>query len=118
MMNTENQNLNSNYIPAKTLPNSTLVLVLGIVSIVGCVMYGLPGIVCGILAISKHKEDKKVYEANPLGYEASYKNSKIGKICGVVGLSLSILFLLIMIVYFYFIFSMIGGHNIFTGKHF
>ncbi len=44
----------------KNLPNSTAVLVLGILSIVGCIFYGIPGIICGIIAIVLHgKEDRK-----------------------------------------------------------
>ena len=40
----------------RTLPNSTAVLVLGIISIVGCIFYGVPGLVCGIIAIFLHKK--------------------------------------------------------------
>lgn len=81
----------------KSLPNATAVLVLGIISIATCWIYGLPGIVCGIIAIALHQKDKKLYEENPQAYEHSYKNLKAGFICGIIGLSLSALFLVYII---------------------
>jgi hypothetical protein len=97
--NANNSHLNGN------LPNATAVLVLGIISIVGCIFYGIPGIVCGIIAIVLHKKDREIYQTNPTLYDASFKNSKAGYVCGIIGLSLSILFALIMIVYLIFILS-------------
>jgi branched-subunit amino acid transport protein AzlD len=70
--------------------------------------YGVPGIACGIIAIVLHKKDKQLYLSNPAAYEASFKNSKAGQICGIIGLSLSVLFLIFLIIYFFFIFSVIG----------
>lgn len=90
------------------LPNATAVLVLGIISIVGCIFYGVPGIVCGIIAIVLHKKDRDIYASNPSLYEASFKNSKAGYVCGIIGLSLSVLFVLILIVYLIFIFSAVS----------
>lgn len=87
------------------LPNATAVLVLGIISIVGCIFYAIPGIVCGIIAIVLHKKDREVYLTNPSLYDGSFKNSKAGYVCGIIGLSLSLLFVLILIVYFVFLFS-------------
>lgn len=90
------------------LPNATAVLVLGIISIVGCIFYGVPGMVCGIIAIVLHKKDRDIYASNPSLYEASFKNSKAGYVCGIIGLSLSVLFVLILIVYLIFIFSAVS----------
>jgi hypothetical protein len=87
------------------LPNATAVLVLGIISIVGCIFYAIPGVVCGIIAIVLHKKDKQIYLTNPSLYDASYKNSKAGYVCGIIGLSLSLLFVLILFIYFIFLFS-------------
>lgn len=80
-----------------TLPNATAVLVLGILSIVGCFLYGVPGIVCGIIAIALHKKDRLQYESNPQAYDVSFKNSKAGFVCGIIGLSLSVVYLLILV---------------------
>ncbi len=91
------------------VPNATAVLVLGIISIVGCFLYAIPGIVCSIIALVLHKRDKALYLANPVKYENSFKTSKAGHICAIIGLSLSLLFIVILIIYFVFIFSVVAG---------
>ena len=80
------------------LPNATAVLVLGILSIVTCWLYGIPGIIMGIIAITMHKKDKAMYNSNKAKYAQSFKNSKAGFICGIIGLSLSALFIVYLIV--------------------
>lgn len=85
---------------SKNLPNATAVLVLGILSIVSCWLYGFIGIILGIIAIVLHKKDKAVYATNPAMYEQSFKNSKAGNICGIIGLILSGLTLLYIIAMF------------------
>lgn len=101
----DTQGANGGYQAPATLPNATTVLVLGIISIVGCMFYAIPGLICGIIAIVLHKKDKALYLTNPSKYEASFKTSKAGNICGVVGLSLSAAFLLFLVVYLVFIIS-------------
>ena len=80
------------------LPNATAVLVLGILSIVTCILYGIIGLILGIIAISLHKKDKALYESNKSKYAQSFKNSRAGFICGVIGLSLSALYILIFFI--------------------
>ncbi len=105
----DNKSNNSNdYLPA-VLPNATTVLVLGIISIVGCFLYGIPGLVCGIITIMLHKKDKAIYLSNPEKYENSFKTSKAGQICGIVGLSLSAAFLLFLVIYFVFVISVFSS---------
>ena len=66
----------------QNLPNSTGVLVLGILSIVFCFCYGLIGMVLGIIAIVLGNKANKLYNENPTTYsESSYKNMKAGKVC-------------------------------------
>ncbi len=80
------------------IPNSTAVLVLGIVSIIGCFCYGVVGTICAIIAIILAGNGKKLYEQNMSAYtEASYKNLKAGKVCAIIGLVMSILTILITI---------------------
>jgi hypothetical protein len=87
------------------LPNSTAVLVLGIISIVGCFCYGVVGIICGIIALILASKSKKLYEANPEAYTVgSYKNMNAGRICAIIGLILSVVYLALVI----FGISMIG----------
>lgn len=82
------------------LPNSTGVLVLGIISIVGCSCYGIVGVVCGIIALVLASKSQVLYQQNPALYtDVSYKNMKAGKICAIVGLSLSAVALVCMIIY-------------------
>lgn len=82
---------------SKNVPNATAVLVLGILSIITCWTYGIIGLILGIIAIVLHKKDKAVYATNPAMYEQSFKNSKAGNICAIIGLILSGLFLLYII---------------------
>ncbi|MES2589375.1 MAG: CCC motif membrane protein [Bacteroidota bacterium] len=88
----------TNFSGSKTLPNATGSLVLGIISIATCWLYGIPGIICGIIAIVLHSKDKRVYNEDPVAYQQSFKNSKAGFVCGIIGLSLSLLFLIYIIV--------------------
>jgi hypothetical protein len=89
----------------KALPYATAVLVLGILSIAGCILYGIPGLICGIIAIILHKKDKDLYESNPAVYELAYKNSRAGFICAIIGTIISALFFIFFIVYFFFLLS-------------
>src|ERR1035437_4108672 len=83
----------------QVLPNSTAALVLGIISIPTCTCYGIAGLVCGIIAIILGSKAVKLYKANPGVYNiSSYNNANAGKICGIIGVSLSALFLLYVII--------------------
>jgi hypothetical protein len=85
--------------PQVPLPNATAVLVLGIISIVGCFCYGTVGLICGIICLVLANKDLKVYNNSPESYTVgSLSNLKTGRICAIIGLSLSILFLLFVIV--------------------
>lgn len=82
------------------LANATPVLVLGIISIVGCFCYGIVGIVCGIIALVLAKKDMALYRNNPTGYtQSSYNNLKAGRVCAIIGTSLSAVYLVIVIIY-------------------
>ncbi|MFT3945982.1 MAG: hypothetical protein QM763_03325 [Agriterribacter sp.] len=43
------------------LPNASAVLALGIISIVGCCCYGIPGVICAIIALVLYGKDAKLY---------------------------------------------------------
>ena len=92
------------------LPNATAVLVLGIISIVGCFCYGIIGLILGIIALVLSGKAGKMYLDNPSLYtEASYKNMKAGKVCAIVGTCVSGLYLIILIIYIAFIGTLISG---------
>jgi uncharacterized membrane protein YjjP (DUF1212 family) len=72
------------------VPYSTGVLVLGILSIVGCFCYLIPGLIMGIIAIVLAKTGTHMYNANPNLYStASFNNLKAGKVCGIIGVILT-----------------------------
>lgn len=84
--------------PQAPLPNATAVLVLGIIGIVGCFCYGLPGIICSVIALILANKDLKLYNANPGAYTVgSLSNLKAGRVCAFIGLGLSALYLLAVI---------------------
>ena len=81
------------------LPNATAALVLGIISIPTCICYGIIGLACGIIALILAGKAKKLYDENPSLYTiGSFKNMQAGKVCGIIGVSLSSLYLIYVIV--------------------
>ncbi|WP_243389327.1 CCC motif membrane protein [Avrilella dinanensis] len=74
------------------LPNATAVLVLGIVSIIGCCCYGIVGLICGIIGLVLAKKDMKLYQSNPNAY-SNYSNLNTGRILCIIGVILSALYL-------------------------
>lgn len=87
---------NTNFNQTKVnLPSSGGVLAMGIISIV---LTGLVGLILGIIAISTSKKPMELYRNNPEKYnESSYKQLNAGRICGIIGLSLSSLAILLIV---------------------
>ncbi|MCW3102356.1 MAG: hypothetical protein JWO09_796 [Bacteroidetes bacterium] len=89
------------------LPNSTAVLVLGIISLPVCFCYflfGIPGLVLSIISLVLSNKAQVIYDENPALYtQASYNNMKAGKICAIIGLSINAVCLIGMIIYVVFI---------------
>ena len=84
----------------QTLPNSTLILVFGILSIVTCCCYGILGLIFGIVALVLAKQAKQTYLADPELY-TGFNNVKTGRILAIIGIILSALYMaltLIMII--------------------
>ena len=93
----------------QNLPNSVGVLVLGILSIVFCFCYGVIGITLGIIAIVLANKANKLYLSSPDLYsESSYKNMRAGRICAIVGLSLSSLYIVLIIIYIAIVGAFVG----------
>nr|WP_299384262.1 CCC motif membrane protein [Allomuricauda sp.] len=89
------------------LPNSTLILVFGIVSIVTCCCYGVLGLIFGIIALVLANKATKLYMESPEIYDG-YGNVKTGKILAIIGIVLNVLYL----GYTIFLFSTIGMEGI------
>ncbi|MBL4592132.1 MAG: DUF4190 domain-containing protein [Phycisphaerales bacterium] len=85
--------------PQQTSGKAIASMILGICSLLMCIAYGLPGIICGFLAIlfAKHANQRI---ASGLAPESSAGMAKAGKICGWIGLSLSMIVLLFLIAVF------------------
>ncbi|MEW4922703.1 CCC motif membrane protein [Algibacter sp. 2305UL17-15] len=79
------------------LPNSTLILVFGILSIVTCCCYGIVGLILGIVAIVLAKKATQMYSENPDQY-SGFQNVKTGKVLAIIGIILSVLYLLFVVV--------------------
>ena len=96
----DNQILDTPFDGNRSLPNSTAVLVLGIVSIVTMCCYGIVGLACGIIALVLAKKDLTLYATNSRLYSiSSLKNLNAGKICAIIGVCLSSLYLIAIIIY-------------------
>ncbi len=83
------------------LPNSTLILVFGILSILTCCCYGIIGLIFGIIALIMAKKAKQIYLAEPELYKG-YENVKTGRILAIIGIVLSSIYLIGTIIAFAF----------------
>jgi hypothetical protein len=82
----------------RQLPNATATLILGIISILTCCIWG-GGLVLGIIALVLAGKDKKLYLLNPEAYtKGSYENLKAGKVCAIIGVIISALYLLLIVI--------------------
>lgn len=83
----------------ESLPNATAVLVLGIISIVGCFCYGVVGFICGIIALVLARKDMQSYKAMPSRFtSASYSNLKGGRVCAIIGVVLSSIYFVVALI--------------------
>jgi hypothetical protein len=89
------------------LPNSTLILVFGILSIVSCCCYGILGLILGVVALVLAGKATKVYAENPELY-TGFQNVKTGKILAIIGIVLNV----IMLAYSIWIISLLGFDGI------
>ena len=75
------------------LPNATVVLVLGILSILTCCCWGIIGLILGIVALIIAKKDIALYIENPEHYDG-YSNINTGRVLAIIGVFLSSLYLI------------------------
>ena len=92
------------------LPNVTLILILGIASIVLCWCYGVLGLILSVVALVLAASSKKAYLQSPEDY-ADYGTLKTAKIIAIVGLVLNIIFMLFII----YLISLVGWEVLQSG---
>lgn len=93
-------------------PNSTAILVLGIISVVMCGV----GLVTGIIALVLSKKSLAEYYSSPEKYTTtSFNNIKTGKTCAIIGVVLSSIVVLFYVLYFAFFLTVLGGAALFEG---
>jgi len=88
----------NSYGPQRTSGLAIASMVLGIVSIPICAFYGLPSLVCGILAVvfaNRAEAQILAQQASP----SSLGMIKAGRICGWVGIALSVVFWLVIVLF-------------------
>jgi len=91
------------------LPNAVAVLILGVISIISACCYGIIGLICGIIALVLGNKDMRLYRSNPQAYTlSSYNNMQAGRICGIIGLILSVL----VMIFFIYVISVVGLENL------
>jgi len=79
----------------QTLPNSTLILVFGILSIITCWCYGIIGLILGIVALVLANKATALYKAAPENY-LGFGNVKAGKIMAIIGIVLCVLYFILI----------------------
>jgi hypothetical protein len=106
-MYSENEKLDSSFIldNEENLPNYIGVLTLGICSIIpGSCCYGIVGIICGIIALVLSSKSKKLLKEDPNRYSEKSKSlTKAGRICAIVGISISAIYIIVIVVYLVFL---------------
>lgn len=81
----------------QSLPNSTLILILGILSIITCCCYGIIGLILGIITLVLAKSATREYVGNPELY-SGYGNVKTGKVLAIIGIVLALIYIVIIII--------------------
>lgn len=93
---------------SEKLPQSTGVLVLGILSIVfSFCCAGILGIILAIIALAMASSATSKYKAESERY-TGYSNVKTGKVLAIIGLVISIIFILFVV----YLFSTVGYEGI------
>jgi len=88
----------------------TLGIVSIVTSIVCCLIYGIPGLVTGIIGLVLGNQAQRKYEENPENYYNGYlEDIKGAKTLNIIGICISGLVILGIIAYVIFIFTYAAG---------
>jgi hypothetical protein len=99
----ENDPLKENQleVPQSKIPMANTTLVLAIISVIGCIFYGMPGIILALISILLHTRVKEVYKTDPAIYQQSYNTARAGWIIAIISLIISIATTIYTIYVFY-----------------
>lgn len=78
------------------LPNATAVLVLGILSILTCICYGVFGLIFGVVALVLARKDMNLDKNTEVVF-TNYQTLNIGRVLAIIGIVLSVVFILLII---------------------
>jgi hypothetical protein len=67
------------------LPNATISVVLGAISIPSCICYGILGLPLAIIAVVFGRKAMNLYQENPNAYRG-YDTAQAGYILGIIGI--------------------------------
>lgn len=91
----------------KKLPNGTLTLVFGLLSIMTCWILGFVGLIFGIVAFVISKKDMATLKENPKSY-SNASSLLIGRVLATIGITLSTIYLGFIV----FVYAVIGIENV------
>ena len=74
------------------LPNATLIIVFGIVSIVTFCCFGIFGLIFGLIALVMANSAIRKYKQEPELW-SGYENVKVGRILAIIGIAINLLYL-------------------------
>jgi hypothetical protein len=80
---------NNGQVVQKKLPGAVGVMIMGIVGLATAFIYGI-GIIFSLIAKSKYKKNKAVYDTDPEAYAKDYKFCEIGRKLATAGFWVSI----------------------------
>lgn len=95
------------YQPLQELPNGTLILIFGILSLPLSFCYGVLGLVFGIVTLVLAREPRRLYRLNPTAY-SNYSNVQAGYVCAIIAVIIASLWMLFLIAYFLILGSVLG----------
>lgn len=78
------------------LPNANTVVVLGVLSILTCCCYGIPGLIMGVIALYLASKDVIAYRENPSNFH-NFSVLNFGRILSIIGVALNVLYLILTI---------------------
>ncbi len=91
----------------KKLQKATLTIIFGLLSIMTCWVFGIVGLIFGIVALVISKKDLALLKENPKFY-SNASNLIIGRVLAVIGIMISTLYLGFIV----FVYSVIGIENV------